>query len=265
MEQTNESTRRKIVLVDDVSFHLMSTKERLKKHYDVFPAQSGEELFELLEKVKPDLILLDVYLPGCDGFEIIKKLKEDIKFLDIPVIFLTSKNDKETVVGAMKSGAADLIKKPFIDAELIECIEYQFDVEIQEKNKPIILAIDDNASILTSVKQLLGNKYTIYTLPDSTRCEELIKMIAPDLFLLDCKMPKLSGFDLIPIIRKYQEHEETPIMFLTSENSLDTVSAAINFGACGYITKPIDNAILRDKVSSTLKDYILRRRLRKVK
>jgi len=257
-----EKTRRKIFLVDDVSFQLISTKERLKKHYDVYPSQTYEEMLELFTKVKPDLILLDIYIPDMDGFEIIKKIKADPLHADIPVIFLTSKNDKASVIKAMNLGAADLVKKPYVDAELIECIEYQFDPAIQAQNKPVILAIDDNPSILTSVKALLGNEYTVYTLPQSERCKEVLAMIKPDLFLLDCKMPVLNGFDLIPIIRKFNEHEDTPIIFLTSENSLDTVSAAINFGASDFIVKPINDAVLREKIAQYLKDYIMRRRLR---
>ena len=256
------NVRRKIILVDDVKFQLMSTKERLKKHYEVYPAQSVEDMFELLENITPELILLDINMPGTDGYEAIGKLKEDPVYSEIPVIFLTSKSDKQSITKGMSCGAADFIKKPFSDAELVECIEYQLDPKMQDKNKPIVLAIDDNPSILTSIKNLLNNQYTVYTLSEPEKLKSLLEMIKPDLFLLDCKMPKLNGFELIPIIRSIPNYAETPIVFLTSENTIDTISVAMNLGVCDYIIKPIDNTILREKIAAHLADFVIRRRLR---
>jgi len=111
----------------------------------------------------------------------------------------------------------------------------------------------------------LGDQYTVYTLPD-VRAEkiltELLKKITPDLFLLDYGMPILTGFDLVPIIRKIQGHEETPIIFVTSEKTVDSVTVATNLGACDYIIKPIDGVILRKKIAKHLKDFLVRRRVR---
>jgi len=264
MENENK-IRRKIVLVDDVSFYLVTTRQRLKKYYEVYTAQTDEELFELLARTKPDLILLDIYMPNVDGFEIIKKLKADRVYADIPVIFLTSKNDRKSLGEALNLGAVDFVRKPFTDDALVESIEYHFDPEVRERNKPVILAVDDNQSVLKSVKALLGRDYTIYTLPQPERLEELLSMTTPDLFLLDCKMPVLNGFDLIPIIRKLPIHAETPIVFLSSENTIDTISTAIHFGACDFITKPIDETVLREKISKHLKNYIMWRRIRAIK
>ena len=87
-------------------------------------------------------------------------------------------------------------------------------------------------------------------------------MITPDLFILDCQMPVYSGFDLVPIIRRIREHEETPIIFLTSEGTIDNISVAINLGARDFIIKPIDEAILREKVALHIKDFMMRRRIR---
>ena len=257
-----ENKRKKIILVDDVNFHLVSTKERLKKHYEVFPAESVETLFEILKNVKPELILLDVNMPEADGYEAIKKLKDDPLYADIPVIFLTSKSDKESIHKGMKLGAADLVKKPFSDAELIDCIEYQTDPEKRESNKAIILAVDDSPNILKSINYLLNKQYTVYTLSEPEKIKSLLKMITPDLFLLDCKMPVLSGFELVPMIRGFPEHEETPIIYLTSDGTVDNLSVAINLGACDFLVKPINETILCEKIATHLKNFIMRRRLR---
>jgi len=260
--KTNENVRRKIIVVDDVGFHLIATKERLKYQYEVFPAQSAEELFKLLAKIKPELILLDINMPDIDGYDTITELKSDKRYADIPVIFLTGKSNKEDIVKGMNLGAVDFVKKPFTDAELIERVEYHLCPEKRTAVKPIILAVDDDPSILKSVNYLLNKHYTVYTLSEPEKVKALLAMATPDLFLLDCKMPILSGFDLIPIIREHRDHKETPIVFLTSEGTIDNISVALNLGASDFVVKPIDDDILSEKLALHLKDFEMKRRIR---
>ena len=256
--------RRKIILVDDVMFHLLSMKERLKDKYSVYPAQSSEELFKLLRDFKPDLILLDVNMPKNDGFETIEALKADPYHYDIPVVFLTGHKDREGLLKAMSLGAADYLVKPITDAELIECIEYQLDADGSAAIKPIILTVDDSPAILKSVNALLRDKHIVYSLPDSSKIKDLLSMVTPDLFILDCNMPGLSGFDLVPIIRGYTEFTDTPIIFLTGDGTRDNLILAAQLGASDFLVKPIDEVLLRDKVAIQLKDFIIRRRIGRI-
>jgi len=254
---------RKIIYVDDVIFHLVSVKERLSGKYEICPAQSASEMFKLLEHInQPELILLDINMPDIDGFEAIKRLKEDPMYAKIPVIFLTSSDDKQSILKGLSLGAVDFVKKPFSDTELIDCIEYQLDPKKREENKPIVLAIDDDPGTLKSINFLVNNKYTVYTLNDPTKLKTLLTMITPDLFLLDCLMPGLTGFDLIPVIREHHKHTETPIIFLTSDGTVDNMSAAVTLGASDFVVKPIEEEILHEKLSLHLKDFIMRRRFR---
>ena len=254
--------RKKIILVDDIQLNLILTKERLKKYYEIYPVQSAEKLFAALENITPDLILLDINMPEVNGFEIIGQLKADYRYAEIPVIFLTSEGDKKMVIKGMSLGAEDFVSKPFSDAMLIECIENQLDPGKRENNKAIILAVDDNPSILQSINHALHKWYKVYTLPKPERLHDILQKLTPDLFLLDCKMPVMSGFDLIPIIRSYEEHEKTPIIFLTSEGTVDNLNVAVNLGACDFMVKPIDEVVMREKVAQNLTHYIMRRRIR---
>ena len=255
--------RKKIILVDDIQFHLLSTKERLKSRYDIFTAQSSDDLFNILDKVFPELILLDINMPGEDGFELLKKLKEDPRYSEIPVIFLTANVDKKNVVKGMNLGAVDFVNKPFVDSDLIDSIERFVNPDVQRKaNKPVVLAVDDNPIELQTISFFLKSDYTVYTLPEPGRLKDLLGIISPDIFLLDCQMPVLSGFDLVPMIRKIQKYEDTPIIFVTSVGSIDNISVALHLGASDFIVKPIDEATLKEKVSLHLKDFIMQRRIR---
>jgi len=258
-----EIPRRKIFIVDDVNYVLTTIKERLKSIYEIYPAQSSEILFELLEKTMPELIILDIQMPESNGFEIIGQLKEDPRYAHIPVIFLTgNKTDRKSVYKGMSLGAVDYITKPVNNEKLIECIESHLDPARKNANKPIILAVDDNPSILQTLNHLLSDKYKVYTLPQPQAIKDVLNRAVPDLFILDCHMPVMHGFELVPLIRGIPEHEDTPIIFLTSEGTIDNVSVATTIGAAGFIVKPINEAVLREKVEAVLADYILRRRVR---
>jgi DNA-binding response OmpR family regulator len=71
----------------------------------------------------------------------------------------------------------------------------------------------------------------------------------PELFILDFNMPVVSGYDVFLKIRDMPEHKQTPIIFLTSEGTIDNVTVAINLGASDFVVKPFSSAVLREKVA----------------
>ncbi|MDR2314530.1 MAG: response regulator [Spirochaetaceae bacterium] len=118
-----KNERQIIFLVDDNMANLTAGKAMLKDHYDVFSMPSGAKLFEIMEKIKPDLILLDIEMPEMNGYEAIKKLKALQRTRDIPVIFLTSRNDSGSELEGLNLGAIDYIYKPFSPPLLLKRIE----------------------------------------------------------------------------------------------------------------------------------------------
>jgi len=120
-----DSARRRIIFVDDVMSYLELGRNMLKTFYEVYPAPSAAKLFEILENIIPDLILLDIEMPEMDGYETIKKLKADKRYADIPVIFLTARNDVNSEREGFDLGAVDYILKPFSAPLLLKRIENQ--------------------------------------------------------------------------------------------------------------------------------------------
>lgn len=109
-----------ILIVDDQPKNLQLLAAVLyKNNYEVAMADSGISALEILENITPDLILLDIMMPEMDGFDVIEKIKEDDKLSDIPIIFLTAKNDNESIVKSFEVGASDYITKPFNNGELL--------------------------------------------------------------------------------------------------------------------------------------------------
>ncbi|MDR0937729.1 MAG: response regulator [Oscillospiraceae bacterium] len=121
-----------IVLVDDDIANLKIGRTALIKNYEVYTVPSAKRLFELLQQLRPSLILLDVNMPELDGYETIKLLKADPATADIPVIFLTGKSDTDSEIEGLNLGAIDYIAKPFVAELLNKRVELHLTIERQQ-------------------------------------------------------------------------------------------------------------------------------------
>lgn len=116
---------KKILIVEDDKFlRELIGQKLLKEGYDISEAVDGLKALEVLKDEKPDLILLDLILPGMDGFESLEKMKADPSISSIPVIILSNLGQKEDIERGLKLGASDyLIKAHFTPGEIIEKVK----------------------------------------------------------------------------------------------------------------------------------------------
>jgi DNA-binding response OmpR family regulator len=113
----------KVLVIDDEEDLLDIVTIRLQAAgYQVISARSGQEGLEKTHGEKPDLILLDVMMPGIDGFELLRRFKDDPEAKFIPVIMLTCRGDSESIFKAQDLGAKDYIIKPFDSKELLDLV-----------------------------------------------------------------------------------------------------------------------------------------------
>ena len=117
-----------IFVVDDIDTNLMTAKLALKDSYRVYTIPSAAKMFSMLEKIHPNLILLDIEMPDMDGFEALMKLKEHELYSNIPVIFLTSMTDSATEAKGFDMGVIDFIHKPFSAPVLQNRIKSHLDI-----------------------------------------------------------------------------------------------------------------------------------------
>lgn len=114
--------KRNILIVDDSAANIKVLSSILRQEYRILAAKSGEEALECIEKSgMPDLILLDIVMPGMDGYEVCRRLKEDSKTADVPVVFITAKSDEAERQKGLGLGAAAYVTKPF-DVETVRRI-----------------------------------------------------------------------------------------------------------------------------------------------
>ncbi|MCL2820295.1 MAG: response regulator [Oscillospiraceae bacterium] len=117
-----ENTRKKIIIVDDNASYLSVVRTLLKPYYDIYPAPSAAKLFQIMDNFIPDMVLLDISMPEMDGFEAIALMKESPRFKDVPVVFITAKDDEESAAKGLDLGAVDYVTKPFYGPLLLRRI-----------------------------------------------------------------------------------------------------------------------------------------------
>ena len=133
----------KLLVVDDVQTNVLLLKALLgKEGYGILVANNGQEALEVIRNENPDLILLDVMMPGMDGFEVAERLKSEEFRCEIPIIFLTALDDTQSIVNGFKLGVGDFISKPFRKEELMVRIKHQLSLVaarriIEEKNEEL--------------------------------------------------------------------------------------------------------------------------------
>lgn len=111
---------RNVLIVDDSKTELMYLSDMLKKAgFAVTTAENAEDAQRKLDQGKPDLILMDVVMPGQNGFQLTRAISRDPRFSDVPIIMCTSKNQETDRVWGMRQGARDYITKPVDQAELM--------------------------------------------------------------------------------------------------------------------------------------------------
>ena len=114
---------KKIFVVDDNTANLLVAEEALSEQYDVFTLSSAAAMFDLLNTVTPDLILLDLLMPQINGIEALKRLKDDTRYADIPVMILSASDVSTVEPFDFEMGVVYFIKKPFSKQVLLDLIK----------------------------------------------------------------------------------------------------------------------------------------------
>jgi len=133
-----------ILVIDDSKLIAHVAKNILtKKGHNVVLAANGEAGLEMAQNIFPDLILLDLVMPGIDGYEVCKRIKADVSTEDIPIIMLTSKAESSDKVKGLELGASDYVTKPFDEGELTARVKTHLRIKelyesLQEKNRQLL-------------------------------------------------------------------------------------------------------------------------------
>ena len=194
-----------IFVVDDNNVNLLSADEALSKHYRVYTMPSAASMFELLEDVKPDLILLDILMPEMDGFEVLKLLRANAVYDDVPVIFLTSRTDAATESLGFELGAVDFISKPFSRPVLLNRIKSHLDIEdIIHDRTERIMKLEN--SIIFALANMVENRDKM-TNGHLERISMYIKILLEEMLDRGVYLDEISDWDIEPTVSSARLHD----------------------------------------------------------
>jgi CheY-like chemotaxis protein len=133
--QDHDYSQYNVLAVDDIPINLLLVQKMLSRfNFEIRTAANGKLALDAVAQKKPDLILLDLMMPGIDGFEVIRRLRENPETADIQIVILSALNSNEDIVKGFNAGANDFIMKPIIMEKLLTCVVTQLQV-VESKRK----------------------------------------------------------------------------------------------------------------------------------
>jgi putative two-component system response regulator len=194
-----------IFVVDDSDTNLSMAEAALEVQYRVMTLPSAAKMFALLEKMIPDLILLDIEMPDMDGFDALRKLKAESTWVDIPVIFLTGRNDAEVEVLGFELGAVDFVTKPFSAPVLLNRIKTHLDIDqlIRERTAHVSRLQNSMVSVLANIVENRDKE----TGGHIERTSAYIKILLEEMANRGVYLEEISGWDTEKIISSARMHD----------------------------------------------------------
>ena len=272
----------RVLVVDDLAPNVKLLAAKLQAEYfDVITASSGLEALSKVSQSPPDLVLLDVMMPGMDGFEVCRRLKSDPKTMHIPIVMVTALSDSENRVRGLEAGADDFLTKPVNDIALFararslirlkltsdqwrlrEHTSRQFAMADEErpiKDEPAdharVLLIEDSRSIVDRIATTLAHDNDdLVILSDTAEAMSRIEdQPGYDLIMVSLLLAKEDGLRLCAQLRSHDVSRQIPILLLAEEQEIKRVAKGLELGANDYILRPIDRNELLARARSQIR------------
>jgi two-component system cell cycle response regulator len=271
----------RVLVVDDVLHNVKLLEAKLRSEYfDVLTAMNGFEALEIIEKELPDIILLDVMMPGMDGFEVCRKVKANPNVAYIPIIMVTALDQPKDRVMGLEAGADDFLTKPIQDMPLFARVKSLVRLKVlmdelrirtstgQAINPENDLGVSTNLK-LENVKTLLIEDYERVAKRITGYLEDTVDQIdldnvengqlntenlaQYDLFIISLSLRDVDGLRLCSSIRSSKNTRHSPILVLIDEGDHERLIQAMEIGVTDYVTRPIDGNELVARVKSQVR------------
>lgn len=214
-----------LVIDDDAIVCDLIRRQLSKAGFHVFTASTGEEGLQLAEKLRPDVITLDILMPDMDGWSVLPRLKANPNLAEIPVIIVTMVDDKYR---GFALGATDYLMKPINRQQMMDVLQrYQLINGITEAGKVLIVEDDPPTRELLRRTMTKQGWQTIEAENGRVALDSLIDNV-PDIILLDLMMPEMDGFQFIEELRRQPDWNRIPVIVITAKDLTAAEQAQLN-------------------------------------
>lgn len=279
----------RVLVVDDIEANVRLLQAKLQlEYYDVITALRGEEAVDKAKREQPDIVLLDIMMPGMDGFEACRRIKADPETRHIPVVMVTTLDGREDRLRGLRAGAEDFLTKPIDDVQLMARVKSLARLKmvsdelrareasgvrlgvIGEDLRPDpleqhristgqILVVDDNIRQARRMQDALSAEHRVVLLGEEG------EGASPDLAIVTLSARAFDGCKVIAKMRSSEVTRHLPILAIMEPSQPDRALRALELGAHDIIAQPIDDdeLIARTRTLLRRKRYVdaLRKRL----
>ncbi|MCW5661817.1 MAG: response regulator [Burkholderiaceae bacterium] len=219
-----------LVVEDNSEARLLLTAQLETLGFTVRSVGSGEAALDLHDQITPDLITLDILLPGMDGWQFLSRVKAVPKWSEVPVVVVSVVADRNK---GFTLGAALVLQKPIGRDALLNGLQRLGLKPSAERDVTVLVVDDDPDAVELLSSQLRQNRYAVLAASGGRAGIELARRHRPDLIALDLEMPEVNGFDVVEALKRSPDTARIPIVVVTAQH----LSAADRSRLNGHISE----------------------------
>ena len=277
----------RVLVVDDIFANLRLLEAKLSAEYfEVITASNGIEALECMHRARPDIVLLDVMMPGMDGIEVCRRIKSNPKTHHVPIIMVTALDQADDRVRGLEAGADDFLSKPLDDLALfcrvrslvrlkmltdelrartaggehlglISDCEHLLDIGLDggvDGWRPgKVLLIDDRGQLHERIRQALGDSHEVTLVDDPRAAVDEAAAGDYELMIVSLDLDDFDGLRLCSQLRSLETTRQTPILIIFSPDEHQRMIRALEIGVNDYLVRPIDKQELLARVNTQVK------------
>ena len=279
----------RVLVVDDIVANVRLLEAKLSAEYfDVVTAMNGLDALEAVQRTKPDIILLDVMMPGIDGIEVCTRIKSDPITQHIPIIMVTALDQPEDKIRGLEAGADDFLTKPVSDLSLfcrikslvrLKMLTDELRIRLGSADSPSailnnndwvtdtpgrVILIDSKTSSVERAHTSLSGKHVLSTSSDLHSALEFCNSAEEpfELAIVSLDDEKFDGLRLCSQLRSTERTRQMPILVITSPDDQPRLLKALDMGVNDYLVRPVDRQELLARVNTQVRRWRYTERLR---
>jgi two-component system, cell cycle response regulator len=279
----------RVLVVDDILANVRLLEAKLTAEYfDVVTAMNGLDALEAIQRTKPDIVLLDVMMPGIDGIEVCKRIKADAATKHIPVVMVTALDQPEDRVRGLEAGADDFLTKPVNDISLFCRIKSLVRLKMLTDELRVrsstgtsmgiigledirdsdldgrVLLVDPRVSTADRISNSFENKHVITHVTGHQQAIDAVQnCVHPfELVIVSFDSEHYDGLRLCSQLKSTEATRQTPILVIVDPDNQPGLLRALDMGVNDYLMRPVDRQELKARVSTQIRRYRYTERLR---
>ncbi len=280
----------RVLVVDDILANVRLLEAKLAAEYfEVVTAMNGVDALESVQRTRPDIVLLDVMMPGIDGIEVCKRIKSNPSTQHIPVVMVTALDQPEDRVRGLEAGADDFLTKPVNDVSLFCRVKSLVRLkmltdELRTRtggaeamglinanlpaldSKPGNIMVVDNRTITADrVRGALGGRHDVTIVTDGQQAIELCSQNDPpfELVVISLDMEGVDALRVCSQLKSLETTRQTPILLIVDPDDHQRLLRALDMGVNDYLIRPVDHQELQARVNTQIRRFRYTEQLRK--